>query len=54
MLVSLVAVKLILLLSLGQFGSLLSFFGFHNLGKILAVCAISAALALASDRPRWV
>lgn len=45
-LVSLVAVKLILLLSLGQFGSLLSYFGFHDLGKILAVCAISAALAL--------
>lgn len=47
MLVSLVAVKLILLLILGQFGSLLSYFGFHDLGKILAVCAISAALALA-------
>lgn len=46
MLVSLVAVKLILLLCLGQFGSLLSYFGFHDLGKILAVCAISSALAL--------
>lgn len=46
MLVSLVAVKLTLLLSFGQFGSLLSYFGFHDLGKILAVCAISAALAL--------
>ncbi len=46
MLVSLVAVKLILLLALGQFGSLLSYFGFHDLGKILAVCALSAALAL--------
>ena len=30
----------------GQFGSLLSYFGFHDLGKLLAVCAISAALAL--------
>lgn len=46
MLISLVAVKLILLLWLGQFGSLLSYFGFHDLGKILAVCALSAALAL--------
>ncbi len=33
MLVSLVAVKLILLLCLGQFGSLLSYFGFHDLGN---------------------
>ena len=46
MLVSIVAVKLILLLCFGQFGSLLSYFGFHDLGKILTVCAISAALAL--------
>ncbi|NQV94023.1 MAG: polysaccharide biosynthesis protein, partial [Sphingomonadales bacterium] len=45
-LVSLVSVKLILLLLFGQFGSLLSYFGFHDLGKILIVCAISAVLAL--------
>jgi FlaA1/EpsC-like NDP-sugar epimerase len=38
--------KLILLLLFGQFGSLLSYFGFHDLGKLLAVCAISAAFAL--------
>ena len=38
--------KLLLLLAFGQFGSLLSYFGFHDLGKLLAVCAISAALAL--------
>jgi FlaA1/EpsC-like NDP-sugar epimerase len=46
MLVSLVALKLFLLLVFGQFGSLLSYFGFHDLGKILIVCAISAAMAL--------
>ncbi len=38
--------KLLLLLAFGQFGSLLSYFGFHDLGKLLAVCAIAAALAL--------
>jgi len=38
--------KLFLLLAFGQFGSLLSYFGFYDLGKLLAVCAISAALAL--------
>jgi FlaA1/EpsC-like NDP-sugar epimerase len=38
--------KLLLLLAFGQFGSLLSYFGFHDLGKLLAVCAISAALVL--------
>lgn len=38
--------KLLLLLVLGQFGSLLSYFGFHDLGKLLAVCAFAAALAL--------
>ena len=42
----LIGVKLLLLLLFGQFGSLLSYFGFHDLGKLLAVCAISAALAL--------
>jgi len=41
-----VGVKLILLFAFGQFGSLLTYFGFHDLGKLLAVCAISAALAL--------
>lgn len=41
-----VVIKLILLLLWGQFGSLLSYFGFHDLGKLLAACAISAALAL--------
>ena len=43
---SLVGSKLLLLLAFGQFGSLLSYFGFHDLGKLLAVCAIAAALAL--------
>lgn len=38
--------KLLLLLAFGQFGSLLSYFGFHDLGKLLSVCAIAAALAL--------
>lgn len=42
----LVGIKLLLLLAFGQFGSLLSYFGFHDLGKLLAVCSISAALAL--------
>jgi len=42
----LIGVKLLLLLLFGQFGSLLSYFGFHDLGKLLAVCAISAGLAL--------
>ncbi len=42
----LVGIKLLLLLAFGQFGSLLSYFGFHDLGKLLAVCAISGALAL--------
>ena len=41
-----VSVKLLLLLAFGQLGSLLSYFGFHDLGKILAVCLIAAALAL--------
>ena len=44
---SLIGSKLILLLIFGQFGSLLSYFGFYDLGKLLAVCAISAVLALA-------
>ena len=42
----LIGFQLLLLLAFGQFGSLLSYFGFHDLGKLLAVCAISAALAL--------
>jgi len=42
----LVGTKLVLLLIFGQFGSLLSYFGFHDLGKLLAVCAIAAALSL--------
>jgi FlaA1/EpsC-like NDP-sugar epimerase len=41
-----VGVKLLLLLLFGQFGSLLSYFGFHDLGKILAVCSLAAALSL--------
>lgn len=44
--VGLVGTKLVLLLAFGQFGSLLSYFGFHDLGKLLWVCAIAAALAL--------
>jgi FlaA1/EpsC-like NDP-sugar epimerase len=44
--IGLVGTKLVLLLAFGQFGSLLSYFGFHDLGKLLSVCAISAALAL--------
>ncbi|MEO9112037.1 MAG: nucleoside-diphosphate sugar epimerase/dehydratase [Lacunisphaera sp.] len=43
---ALVITKLLLLLAFGQFGSLLSYFGFHDLGKLLAVCIIAAALAL--------
>lgn len=46
MLVVLLGTKIVLLIIFGQFGSLLSYFGFHDLAKILAVCAISAALAL--------
>lgn len=42
----LVGTKLILLLALGQFGSLLSYFGFHDLGKIFTVTSVAAALAL--------
>ena len=42
----LIGAKLLLLVAFGQFGSLLSYFGFHDLGKILAVCLIAAALAL--------
>ena len=44
---SYVGIKLSLLLAFGQFGSLLSYFGFYDLGKLLAVCAISAAISLA-------
>lgn len=41
-----VVTKLLLLFAFGQFGSLLSYFGFHDLGKLLAVSALSAALML--------
>lgn len=41
-LVAVVAAKLVLLLTFGQFGSLLSYFGFYDLGKILLVCTIAA------------
>ena len=47
MLLCSVTIKLSLLLYLGQFGSLLSYFGLHDLGKILAVCAITAGAGLA-------
>jgi len=43
-----VGAKLVLLLVLGQFGSLLSYFGFHDLGKLFFVSAGAAGLALAS------
>ena len=42
----LIGFKLLLLMVFGQFGSLLSYFGFHDLGKLLAVCAIAATLML--------
>lgn len=38
--------KLLLLFAFGQFGSLLSYFGVYDLGKLLAVCVIAAVLAL--------
>ncbi len=41
-----IAIKLLLLYLLGQFGSLLSYFGFHDLGKLLLACGLSAILAL--------
>jgi len=41
-----IGAKLALLLAFGQFGSLLSYFGFHDLGKLLSVCALAAGLAL--------
>ncbi len=41
-----VGLKLVLLVLAGQFGSRLSFFGLHDLGKILTVCFVAAALAL--------
>ena len=47
MLLCSVTIKLSLLIYLGQFGSLLSYFGLHDLGKILAVCAITAGAGLA-------
>lgn len=46
----LIGTKLLLLVVGGQFGSLLSYFSFYDLGKILSVCATSALLALAD----WV
>jgi FlaA1/EpsC-like NDP-sugar epimerase len=42
-----VGVKLALLVLAGQFGSRLSFFGLHDLGRILAVCFVAAAVGLA-------
>lgn len=42
----LVGTKLIFLYCFGQFGSLLSYFGVYDLGKLLAVCAFSALIAL--------
>lgn len=39
--------KLGLLYAFGQFGSLLSYFGFHDLVKIFAVCFTAAVVALA-------
>ena len=45
-LLAVVVIKLLLLLAFGQFGSLLSYFGFHDLGKILGVCATAAAFSL--------
>lgn len=41
-----VGIKLLFLLLFGQFGSLLSYFGFHDLGKLLAVTTIAASCAL--------
>lgn len=41
-----VGTKLLLLFLFGQFGSLLSYFGFYDLGKLLAVSAIAATMAL--------
>jgi len=38
----LVGVKVLLLLIFGQFGSLLSYFGFYDLGKLLLVCTLAA------------
>ncbi|HEY4248061.1 MAG TPA: nucleoside-diphosphate sugar epimerase/dehydratase [Lacunisphaera sp.] len=42
----LVGTKFLLLLMFGQFGSLLSYFGIHDLGKILGACLSAAILAL--------
>ncbi len=41
----LIGTKLILLLLLGQFGSLLSYFGFYDMGKLLLVCGGASAVA---------
>ncbi|MEO6003577.1 MAG: nucleoside-diphosphate sugar epimerase/dehydratase [Opitutus sp.] len=46
-LVALVSLKLILLLVFGQFGSLLSYFGVHDVQKIFAATFLSALAALA-------
>lgn len=43
-----ISVKLILLFLFGQFGSLLSYFGFYDLAKLLLACLISAALSFAA------
>ncbi|MBE2213407.1 MAG: polysaccharide biosynthesis protein [Opitutaceae bacterium] len=41
-----IGTKLILLFAFGQFGSLLSYFGFHDLAKLLFTCIGAALLAL--------
>ena len=46
--VGIVGLKLLLLLVLGQFGSLLSYFGFYDLGKLLLACAATAMAAFAA------
>ena len=51
MLLCSVTIKLSLLLYLGQFGSLLSYFGLHDLGKILAVCTITAVVVQKGSNP---
>lgn len=41
-----VALKLIALFAFGQFGALLSYFGLHDLGKILVSCGVVAGVSL--------
>ncbi|MEO7798675.1 MAG: nucleoside-diphosphate sugar epimerase/dehydratase [Opitutaceae bacterium] len=45
-LICVVGTKLVLLVLFGQFGSLLSYFGLHDLGKILVATAVSAMVSL--------